>query len=921
MAQIGRSRSLRVFLSSTYEDLKTYVHAAEEVMRESVDVDQFKHWEATGRPSVAECRDRVRACDALVVLVGNTYGWIPSRQEGGDGRTSITRFEVQWAREKPIPVLPFFIRDPSHPINESDPEMARLQGEFVAELQSTLAKPVSSVDGFREGLRQSIVALIGQYPGAGSGGPAQVGERIQGLYSQFLDRDEPRRRLCSTLMQSQYRGAAIVGRGGLGKSALANWVIDQLRSDGVVKQIIYLNSASLAPIKEFALFMATMEASGRPKLAYEGSWAALSSNPPRLIEVLLDVYGQSDILLVFDAFEHNLDKTGVIEPPIMRDFVKAFAQHQHGSKLLITTRQFPTLSAIEAAVLEEIELDRGLPPADAVSLLMNQSPAGIDREQVERAISAVDGIPFAVERMAFLLRSNRVLEVGNSIVREKTLDAFVALTHSTLSSHAHLTLQARAVFDEPVSIDSLKYVLAEALTPSMVESAVEELGRGHFLFKVGPDGLLGIHELDQQSSYRSIEKEGIVDRRQLHARAADDYARQCTDHDYWFEWTSYDELRSHLKRFHHLVEAGQPLAAAHAFSISKVEFLNYAGHVAEIRSMFADLDVGSELTRGLLVKRYALADCLAIVGPFDRAVTELQEVIDLARALGDPRAELSATYELGTVYRYTGRSMDAVQLFRSVTDRLPGDQPDELRAYYVYGHSLACSYAGLYGEAIRLGREQVRYGRRSGKSEFVGRGNSSLCLPYYRIGMASEAAVCAEQAARIFQNTARDYLVGFIENVHGLALYALGRSTEAVDTFARARDAGVRTGQRRATGLVGVNWGWTLYERGDLDGALSHIHDAIQVFEKMSEPDAHLSQNLREAFEYAGDADRRYEAEALWRFVENDYENPDLIRKSTVAERILSLGRHVPLKIRQAAESFLEETRNRLAGIGAELES
>jgi hypothetical protein len=112
-----------------------------------------------------------------------------------------------------------------------------------------------------------------------------------------------------------------------------------------------------------------------------------------------------------------------------------------------------------------------------------------------------------------------------------------------------------------------------------------------------------------------------------------------------------------------------------------------------------------------------------------------------------------------------------------------------------------------------------------------------------------------------------------------------------------------------------------LYERGDFAGALSQIEAAIQAFEEMSEVDARLSGNLREAVEYARDNDHRDEAEALWRFVENSYENPDLIRKAIVAERVLSLGRLGSLEIRQAAESFLEATRSSVAGIRRELES
>jgi tetratricopeptide (TPR) repeat protein len=910
---------MRIFLSSTYEDMKPYVHAAEEMLGKlSVEVVQFKHWEATGRPSVPECKERVHECDALVVLVGKTYGWIPAPEHGGDGRTSITRFEVRWAREKPMPVLPFFIHEPSSATESSD-EAAALLDEFVAELQATLGKPVASFAAFVDDFRLSVVALVRAHVGSALGGPAQVGQRTQGIFSEFFDRAEPRQRLRSALTADRFRGAAVVGRGGLGKSALANWVIDALREEGAIQQVIYLSSV---PEKfPYALFESTMAASGSPKIVYEGSWAALNKNPRRLVEVLLDVYRRQRVLLVLDAFEHNLDEDGAMRSPVTAAFFAAFLTEQHASKLLLTTRRFPALPMPLATGLDEIQLERGLPLDAAVSLLSSLLPNGLPtmRARAEAAVRALDGIPFAVERMADLLRKDRLIDVGKAGVHEGTLDAFVELAHSTLSPDARMTLQARAVFDEAVSVDALRYVLAEVLAPAAVDAAVAELGQGHFLFRLGPEGLLGLHEFDKESSYRSLERDQRLDRRQLHARAADWYARSCEDRESWFDWTSYDELRNDIKRFGHLVKAEQAVAAANTFSVSKLEFLNYSGHVEEVRQMFSRLDVGEEPSRALLVKRYAIADARVVVGPFERAIAELKEVIVLAQQLGETSAELSASYELGLAYRYTGQGEEAVRVMQSVRDRLRKHGTEKSLTYCLYGLSLACCYSGRYAEAVRLGQELVRHGRRVGEPYFIGRGKSTLCFAYHLIGKAEQAAACAADSAREFVGTPDEHLVGFIENVRGLSLHALGRGRDAIEAYTRAREAGKRTVQRRVEGLVAANLAWTLYDQSDVDGALLQIADAIRVFKRISPLDARLAHHLREAFEYARDRDTRYEAEALAGFVRDEYTNPDLIQRATVAARILALGAQVSVEARQAAHTLIEETQSRRAAILAEL--
>ncbi len=922
MSPDAPARPLKVFISSTYEDLRPYVLVAEAVLREEqFEFDQFKHWEATGRPSVSECKERVEACDCLVVLVGGIYGWVPPPAQGGDGRSSITRLEVGWALEKPMPVLSFFVQESGETSGSPPPMHDERLGEFLAELQKNLGKPVSSPETFRDALRHSLVSLDRGYHRAATTIPAQVGEAAQGRYQEFRDREDHRDVLFATLSSSRFRAATVVGKGGFGKSALANYTIDELRRGGHVDTVIYLSSARQVPIDGFRVYMSTLEASGQPKVVYEGSWARLSASPQRLIDVLLNVYRQHRILVLLDALEHNISDDGEIEPPILRSFIEGFLLAEHPSKLLITTREPPALSASETGVVQEIHLDRGLPVSDSVSLLVSQlsAAASLSPERVEAAVRAVHGIPFAVERLAYLMRKNPLLDLGQALAFEDVLDRFVQLAHSTLTSHARMTLQARSVFDEPVPADALAFVLAPEVATDDVESAIVELGRGHFLFPVGSSGLLGIHEFDQDSSYRSLVHDGILDVRQLHRRAADYYARSCTERLRWFDWTSYDELKNDIKRFKQLVRSGDPVAAANVFSISKVEFLNWTGHVDEVLAMFMDLDLREEKTRASLIKKFALADALVVAGPFDNASSELKSVIELAQSLGEADAELSATYQLGLAFRYAGRGDDAVGAMHSMIEKLRERGEARWVAYSLYGDSLACTYAGRYLEAVQSGKEQVRYGRRTGETYFVGRGNSSLCIPYYVVGRMQDARRCAKASAEEFVNTANEYMVGFIENVHGLALQALGESGAAIQAFDRARAVGKRTGQRRVEGLAAANWSWVLYSQGDIENAAVQIAEAVRVFAGISEPDARLAHHLREAFEYALDGDQEQEAEALGNFVRSDYVNPDLIRGVAVAERIVSLGSRVTAKARQAAESFLTETRIRLDGIIAEL--
>src|SRR5205823_6468611 len=106
--------SFKLFISSTDADLRDYIAVARDVIEahEGFAWDQFQRWPSTGRPPVSICKQRVQKADAVIVIVADRYGWIPSIEENGDGRSSITRIEVETAHLHLKPVLPFVVVRP-----------------------------------------------------------------------------------------------------------------------------------------------------------------------------------------------------------------------------------------------------------------------------------------------------------------------------------------------------------------------------------------------------------------------------------------------------------------------------------------------------------------------------------------------------------------------------------------------------------------------------------------------------------------------------------------------------------------------------------------------------------------------------------------------------------------------------------------
>lgn len=110
-----RETALRVFLSSTEVDIREYRHSvAAALLRLGYFPESMEGVGASPRKPVAVCIEKVLNCDVLVVMLAHRYGWVPTIEEGGDGKKSITWIEVEAALANHIPVYAFIV-DPKHP--------------------------------------------------------------------------------------------------------------------------------------------------------------------------------------------------------------------------------------------------------------------------------------------------------------------------------------------------------------------------------------------------------------------------------------------------------------------------------------------------------------------------------------------------------------------------------------------------------------------------------------------------------------------------------------------------------------------------------------------------------------------------------------------------------------------------------------
>ncbi len=100
----------RIFLSSTAIDMQDHRQKVSDAIMRMGDLPvAMETFGALPNEPVEVCQNKVRECDALIVMVAHRYGWVPGTDEGGDGHRSITWLEVETALVAGKPVFAFLV--------------------------------------------------------------------------------------------------------------------------------------------------------------------------------------------------------------------------------------------------------------------------------------------------------------------------------------------------------------------------------------------------------------------------------------------------------------------------------------------------------------------------------------------------------------------------------------------------------------------------------------------------------------------------------------------------------------------------------------------------------------------------------------------------------------------------------------------
>jgi hypothetical protein len=366
---------------------------------------------------------------------------------------------------------------------------------------------------------------------------------------QFQDRTVALERLRELVGDPSIRLVAVVGRDGIGKTAVVSRLFDSWRTDPPpppVDAFVYLPALGPRPVTSATLLTDLRNAVPNQRAAAAGTAErpneSASTPTEKLDEVLRELAG-TRVLLVVDNVETLLDANTALRDPGLDEVVKGLLfGRDHAVKLMLVTREAPDSLLREAAShAYRLDLDVGLPRVNARRLLVRLDADGRvglasgSEEDLERVYELTDGHPRALEALYSVLASGSATSMAQLLNEIENIPAYDVLHYlisrmfDELRGIERLVVQALAVYGRPVLPAAVDYLLQEHLVGDQSEPILHGLAARRLIQKDGdwfylppaPDGQLVVDRIPPGRESERDRDPLPVTRAALYNRAAE----------------------------------------------------------------------------------------------------------------------------------------------------------------------------------------------------------------------------------------------------------------------------------------------------------------------------------------------------------------------------------------------------------------
>jgi tetratricopeptide (TPR) repeat protein len=603
----------------------------------------------------------------------------------------------------------------------------------------------------------------------------------------FQDRHVETEFIADFLRAPDERIITVVGRGGVGKTAMVCRLLKALESGrlpddlGVldVDGIVYLSPAGEHPVNFPNLFtdlcrLLPPRAADHLMRRYRDPQQA----PATLMRALLDAFPDNRVLVLLDQAEDIIDASDdgfPITDTTLDEALRALLNAPvHGVKVILTSRVAPrTLLLIQPGRQRRLDLDSGLGSPYAEQVLRARDPDGrlglktAPDELLGQARERTSGYPRALEALAAILAADRDTTLPQLLAEtaglpDNVVEVLVGQAFNRLDPLAQQVMQALAIFTVPVPPVAVDYLL-QPYRPAV--DAAPVLGRlVNMQFVRREAGRYYVHQVDRdyalgtippgEPAHREAEKPPFTQHALRH-RGADYFGQTRTPRE---DWKTLDDLTPQLNEFElHCQGEDYDSAARVLFTISD-HYLIAWGHYRLTVELHERLQGHLDDPWTDALSKSDLGDCYLQLGQVRHAVDLFQQILAIYRETGDQQAQgvtltrlASCHYRLGDYDQALEFSQQALHIARDT-----GDRGAEAGALSMLG--LCRRNTGLIDEAIGLNRQALALDPETGHHAAQAGDLANLAGCYRDLGQIQEAIDLYRQALTIARESGHRYM-------------------------------------------------------------------------------------------------------------------------------------------------------------------
>lgn len=558
-----------------------------------------------------------------------------------------------------------------------------------------------------------------------------VGQRPAIAVDHFHGRVHELAELGQLVSDSGVRIASIIGRGGMGKTALACKVLFALEADTLptgetvkVDGIAYF-STNTGGINLERMFLDCAEMLGgeHERLLTE-VWKSAEMDASEKVDRLLEALNNGRYVILLDNMEDLIDEQGQIANTDFRTFFEMSLTVPHRAFLLLTSRVPVAFPQGMTSLDVRVTLTEGLSVDDGVAMLRDLDPNGsaslrdADSVQLARVVERTHGVPRALEVFGGIMHDDMFATLDSAIDAffqyDITVEQLITDAYKRFDDDAKQVMTALSVFRRPVPIVAVQFLLGETLAAADVQRILLHLVRVHVVTIVDRvSKLVGMHPVDRDYAYNSLPDD---QKQALNRRAASYYQQLRTAED---SWKSIDDLQPQLNEFDHLIAAGDYDDAARVVDSIDEKYLAVWGHYRRLHNLREQVD--GKISDGILLatNTHRLGTMTHIFAMYARALEYFEKALTLSRENHYSEGEISSLQGIGYCYRRlnqtaTGRPYieEALALARQL--KFSEKEADCLNAL---GNSYLVSHYELalenYEASLKINRELGRLSEQS----------------------------------------------------------------------------------------------------------------------------------------------------------------------------------------------------------------